>query len=152
MNHCQEDNKRKQEKKQDNPAEDKRQYVLAGVFQPTDSQSERCRDSNQNRQAHYHAEKKQHLPAEVLPSDPLSSSPAPPDLAPFGDDAIEQNETHHAVYIDEEYPQHQRGHDQQCDQCCIQEGIGGAQAEVQKALRASSPRGYLEIASVTAAA
>src|SRR6266849_5934947 len=89
----------------------------------------------------------------------LASPSSPPfaNVAFLGDDAIEQNEPHHAANVSEEHEQAERKHHHKCDQAGKHQGVVAQQfgpALTEKLLRSSlamSGGGYIEITVASSA-
>ncbi len=135
VNHQLHHNKKQQHKKQNQPAQNQGDHVRFGLSEPAHKESEARRDPDQNGETHDRNQAQQNLPDKKTPSRPLAPHPALSNAALFGDNAVEEHESHHAVHVDEQDEQHEPGDDEHCDQRSGERGIDGGQRALQKALR-----------------
>ena len=103
-------------KEQKYAAQDQRNHVMPGIFDPTCGKGERSRNSNQHGQADEHRENKKKLPHEVAQPSTMTASPSAPDFAALRDHAVKQDEAHDAAHVEEHDPQNHGHHDQHGDQ------------------------------------
>src|SRR6202035_5499524 len=81
----------------------------------------------------------------------MPARPASPDLASFGDHAIEKDEAHRAAEINEQYQKNYADHDEKDDQHRKERRINVGQGGSQGTMPASGTGWYLEITAIASA-
>jgi hypothetical protein len=78
--------------------------MLAGTREPSQNESHGGRNANQNHHGGERREHEQNLPDKITETCGMPPLPISPDVTLAGYNAIEQNESHHAVQIDQQNP------------------------------------------------
>ncbi len=116
MDHQLHHNKKQEQEKQYQPAQNQRDHMLLRLSEPAHKKSEACRDAEENGETGDRNQAQQNLPDKKTSARPLAPHPAVSNAALPGHNAVEEYETHHAVHVDEQDEEHEPGDDQRGDQ------------------------------------
>jgi len=101
--------------------------------EPSRGERKRQRHSNQDEDARYHQKQIKQLPDEISPSRAHPTAPAFANVAFSRDDAVKQNESHHAAHVhknDADSADRDKDHPKQRNQ---EHGIHSGKADVRRA-------------------